>query len=99
MDALRLSGATGTIAPRPVEESQDKEVVFMVRAKFVCRSVTDYGAQADVEFYAVYDGSEENKRFWQATPAGNIKLSIVNKAAADQFQPGKQYYIDLTPAD
>lgn len=69
----------------------------MVRTKFVCRSVTDYGQQVDVEFHAVYGDSEENKSFWQATPAGNVKLSVVNKAAATQFVPGQEYYLDFTP--
>ena len=70
----------------------------MVRAKFCCRAVTDYGAQVDVELVAVTGGSDENKTFWRFTPAGNIKLSTVNKAAAEQFKPGQEFYVDFTPA-
>jgi hypothetical protein len=61
--------------------------------------VTDYGAQAEVEFMAVTDGSEENKRFFKFTPSGTIKLATVNKEAAAQLIPGKQYYVDFTLAE
>jgi len=52
----------------------------------------------DLHFTAVYDGSEENKKYWEATPGGQLQLFTVNEAAWSQFQEGKEYYIDFTPA-
>ncbi len=39
----------------------------------------------DIELTAVCDGSEANKQFWKYTPAGNMKLSTINAAAAEIF--------------
>lgn len=40
----------------------------------------------------------ENTKFWQATPTGEIRLGTVNADAAAQFELGKEYYVDFTPA-
>ena len=71
----------------------------MVRAKVQCtkKESLENGA-ANLIFYPVADGSKENKEFFNATPAGTISLSIVNPSAAKQFEQGKEYYIDFTPA-
>ncbi|KUP22419.1 hypothetical protein [Paenibacillus sp. DMB5] len=66
----------------------------MVRAKFKCQSNVD----GMVVMTPVYSGSEENKAFWEYTPAGSITLTITNEAARDQFQPGEEYFVDFTPA-
>lgn len=71
----------------------------MVRAKFVCSSKTDFGDKVSVEFHAVHSGSEENMTFWQYTPSGRLEMQMLNRDAADRFQPGKEYYIDFIPAD
>jgi len=47
----------------------------------------------------VYSGSEENKVFFQATPAGSIEFWSTSKAAADQIEVGKEYYVDIFPAE
>ena len=44
-------------------------------------------------------GSEENKAFWGATPTGSLQLGVVNQAGWGQFELGKCYYLDFTPAD
>jgi hypothetical protein len=72
----------------------------MVRAKFVCNSVTKskawngdgflYGA----EFSPVCSGSEENKKFFASTPNGKISLTSI---LPDAFVPGQEYYIDFVP--
>jgi hypothetical protein len=46
--------------------------------------------------YPVSDGSEENKKFFAATPCGSLELSTMN---GQPFQAGKSYYVDFTPAD
>ena len=43
-------------------------------------------------------GNSENDRFFSATPGGTLQLYTVNPAAWEQFEPGKSYYIDFTPA-
>lgn len=80
----------------------------MVRAKFKVTEVTSAGwgnEQGDVRnitLWPVGSGvggeSEENKAFYAATPGGSITLCVVNPAAAAQFEVGKEYYVDFTPA-
>lgn len=67
-----------------------------VRAKFNCLSKDEVG---NVHLYAVAGGSPENDEFFSATPNGEIRLGIGNTQAAEQFEVGKQYYVDFTPAD
>lgn len=49
------------------------------------------------------DGSEENKKFFNATPSGELKLNISAQAAEslglDQGKIGSEFYVDITPAD
>jgi len=48
---------------------------------------------------AVASGSEENKAFSEATPAGNISFAIAKGAPAQENFPEagtKEYYIDIT---
>lgn len=40
----------------------------------------------------------ENTKYWQYTPSGSIVLGTVNPAAWSQFEIGKEYYVDFTPA-
>lgn len=54
-------------------------------------------ANWQVRLQAVTDGSEENKKFFAATPSGYVEV-WVNEAVADQFQEGAEYYIDFVPA-
>jgi hypothetical protein len=41
----------------------------------------------------------ENTKFWKATPSGQIALGCINPETANQFELGKEYYIDFHPAD
>lgn len=78
------------------------------RCKFHCNSITlsEYGAKV-VKLSAVMprsDGSEgfthgEDHSFWSATPQGSIELTIMNPAGADLFQPGDDFYVDLTKVE
>lgn len=76
------------------------EKAMAVRAKVMCESIEGNA----VSFHTVYETDEqkgadpENVRFTKATPWGNIKLGIDNPAALNQFEVGKSYYVDFTPA-
>jgi hypothetical protein len=70
----------------------------MTRCKFKCESKTIFASGASVILNPVVSGSEENKTFYQYTPGGQLKLEIVNNEVAKQFEPGKEYYIDISPA-
>lgn len=72
-----------------------------VRAKFRVSSVTDFGFTKQVKLVAVGDdGIPENQRYHKATPSGTLEMTIDNPAVADQFTPGKEFYIDFTlPSD
>ena len=50
-----------------------------------------------VKLSPVTDGSEENKRFYAASPCGHIELGSVNAEANRQFVLDGEYYIDFTP--
>lgn len=74
-----------------------------IRAKFYCSEVkkTDYGTEI-VNFGAVtpaHDATPENEQFWKATPCGTLYMCIDNPAAQGQFEQGKYYYLDITPAE
>lgn len=45
-----------------------------------------------------HKGSAENKTFWEATPSGELTMTITNPEAALQFVPGKVYYLDFSVA-
>lgn len=69
----------------------------VMRAKFVCQSVTlnQYGGE-QVQMYPVcQDETEENKRFHQASPGGELKLFISNPNLAGAVKPGDTLYVDF----
>lgn len=69
-------------------------IPMTVRCKFVC----SHKEGQNVAFHPVYSGSEENKQFFAATPGGQFQLYIVNPSVLDQFEIGKEYYIDISAA-
>jgi hypothetical protein len=77
----------------------------MVRAKFRVNNIADTnGNPADgktITLSAVTsaNGNAENAEFFKYTPAGDIVMQTVNPAAAEQFEIGKEYYVDFTPAN
>jgi hypothetical protein len=81
----------------------------MVRAKFYAQRIekTKYGYSPNqkemttIVLAPVYSQEEntENKKFWDATPSGEIKLGTVNLEAADYFILGEEYYIDFTKVE
>ncbi|HSI11770.1 MAG TPA: hypothetical protein VK961_06980 [Chthoniobacter sp.] len=72
----------------------------MLKAKFICNEVAKNRYQQEVaKLSPVYGSGEENKSFSDATPCGSLELTISNKAAHGFFAPGKEYYLDITPAE
>ncbi|TVY09884.1 hypothetical protein [Paenibacillus cremeus] len=67
----------------------------MVRAKFKCA----FKEGNSVRLEAVISGSEENEQFWKYTPFGQIQMSVDNEKAQEQFEEGKEYYVDFTLAE
>lgn len=72
------------------------------RTKFTCVGITkrtgwgEHEFLYDAEFQVVTSDSEENKKFFAATPSGNIKVGTVK---ADHFEVGKTYYVDFTETE
>lgn len=76
-----------------------------VRAKFRCNTEThkkwgptDEQVTRSYEFTAVYDTeTPEDQRFAKATPSGSLTIQVDNPDVS--FEPGKAYYLDITPAE
>lgn len=72
------------------------------RCKFLCESVTKTQPRKEAAplftatFRPVWSDSPENKAFFDATPFGELK---VGQYREDAFQPGKEYFIDITVAE
>jgi hypothetical protein len=83
-----------------------KGATMATRCKFLCTSVKKFSASGwhtepkadfmyEAEFQAVTGGSDENKKFFASTPTGSLKVSTVRD---DMFQPGKEYFLDISAA-
>lgn len=80
-----------------------------VRAKFKVGSYsTSIQGQGEnerevrtVHLNPVYDADKtsENGKFYAYTPGGHIELGTINPEAWNQFELGKEYYVDFTPAE
>ncbi len=74
-----------------------------IRAKFKVGMIARYapGMGAHVKLTPVYstDPEHENKKFWDATPNGNIELHIQNPIAVEAFELGAEYYVDFTKVE
>jgi hypothetical protein len=85
----------------------------MVRAKFHVTNVTLYAepkGAGSVTLAPVYkyqqgisgNACEENRQFWEATPSGQITMSITNPSGfapfVEAFHRSKPFYVDFTEA-
>lgn len=72
-----------------------------VRAKFRVGFVRfdSEGKATGFSMHPVYAETEENKAFFQATPAGIIDMHITRPEVAAQFAVGKEFYVDFTEAN
>ena len=67
-----------------------------------CEVIEPTGASdggGTVRLSPVVNGSAENEQFYKYTPGGNLILSTINQAAFDQFEVGKEYYVDVSLAE
>jgi len=73
-----------------------------VRAKMALTSITSHAWSPNAKtlrFSAQYDPSIlEDQRFQKATPSASFEMQVDNPAAIAQFELGKSYYMDFTPA-
>ena len=95
---LLISHSIAGRSPYP-KPKQDKSMT--VRAKFQCNSIqkSQDNATAVVHLIAVTTGSAENETWSKYTPSGQLQMVISNPAAAEQFEQGREYYIDIQPAE
>ena len=70
----------------------------MVTAKFKVQNINDYGAYRQVCLAPVYssDKSSPNYSWSQATPSGELKMTITNPAAFEQFAVGKSFLMKFS---
>lgn len=69
----------------------------MVRAKMKCCSVELFEGARTVKLTAVANNSPENATWSKYTPSGAVTLSITNPEAFEQFEVGKEYFVDFAP--
>jgi len=72
-----------------------------VRAKFKCTVVShNYTDNAMVvKFQAVTAETEENKTWSKWTPTGSLEMYVSNPEVFNQFEEGKEYFLDITPVE
>ena len=78
-----------------------------VRAKFYVHSITRFSSGGSVQMHPVVRG-EENKSWSQATPSGQLTMSILNDKALAVFEEAlnrgrageikPEFYLDFTEA-
>ncbi len=71
----------------------------MVRAKFKVDERAETTNGGKVTMSPVTGGSEENKKFFLWTPWGRMEMGTINPDALKEFTPGREFYIDFTPAE
>jgi len=72
----------------------------LVRCKFICMAIVQFRAYYGkllykCKFNPVTSGSDENKRFYDATPSGSLEFATIREMP---FTIGAEYYVDLIPA-
>lgn len=71
---------------------------MILRAKFMCTKIEDYGTLKQVYLNAQYSNTKEDNQFSAATPSGDMKMTVTTEAGMSFFKPGDQYYLDFTEA-
>ncbi|WP_213238983.1 hypothetical protein [Citrobacter braakii] len=72
-----------------------------VRAKFSChfiqKAIDD--SSRTIHMSPVTADTTENKEWSKYTPFGQLQMLVSNPAAFEQFEEGKEYYIDIQAAE
>jgi hypothetical protein len=70
-----------------------------VVAKFFVQEITRRASAPDAAevTLAVVSRGEENKSWSRYTPSGQIKMGIMNAAAAEQFVLGQEFMVTFEP--
>jgi hypothetical protein len=87
-----MGGSEKLRAKFRVTEVAHVEVTKQVDSRLVA------GVGGRVMMIPVMSGSEENKRFFAATPGGAITLQIVDEEVLASMRVGREFYVDFTPA-
>jgi hypothetical protein len=72
-----------------------------VRCKFVVESIQVHPSCTEIHARPVCssDPNHVNRVFSDATPAGDMRLIFTKgKPAAELFEIGREYFVDITPA-
>lgn len=71
-----------------------------VRAKFFCQSIqkAEDDSYRTIHMSPVTADTEENKAWSKYTPGGQLTMHVSNPAAFKHFEQGKEYFIDIQPA-
>jgi len=73
--------------------------VVKMRCKVTCNAKIPNGDSFYLYLSPVVGGSEENKEFFKWTPGGCVYFYVVDPSTANQFELGKSYYVDFSPAE
>lgn len=73
-----------------------------LRAKFTVLSIADYRpykgykASTRVTLSAQYSNTPEDNQFSEATPSGELEMTITTDTGREFFKIGKHYFLDFT---
>ncbi|EDT9219380.1 hypothetical protein AHZ37_001713 [Salmonella enterica subsp. indica] len=72
-----------------------------VRAKFRCHFIqkAEDDSHRTIHMSPVTADIAENKAWSKYTPGGLLQMHISNPAAFENFEQGKEYYLDIQSAD
>ncbi len=78
-------------------------VIAKIRCSGIDSSTGNYNKKQviarNLKFEFVYhndDENHENRKFWDATPSGELSMYVQNPEAADQIEVGTEYYLIIT---
>ena len=54
--------------------------------------------QVELTMQPVTGGSDENDKFFAATPSGEFKVGVIDPAAVADFNPGDEVFVDISLA-
>jgi len=72
---------------------------MVVRAKMEVDFVKKFTWGEEVAFSCRYSDTPEDNSFAQATPSGNMSITVSNPAVLGFFKPGDKFYLDFTKAE